>query len=175
MPTATPTGGVRPAHPRAKPTYLGVAPTCESGDHRSHSDAKCASLTATARVPCPPYASRVCVVVPCHRYPEVALFLGPVRRKPRVHPQTATEAVDDASSAVGRSIHTLAASALLGAIKRRFLARCGFSAIGVDSNAKAVEIARDRAAAAGVEASFHRADAADLPLADGAIGFAGVR
>ncbi len=56
-----------------------------------------------------------------------------------------------------------------------FLARCGFSAIGVDSSAKAVEIARARAAAAGVEASFHRADATDLPLADRSIGFAADR
>ena len=56
-----------------------------------------------------------------------------------------------------------------------FLARSGFRAIGVDSSARATEIARERAAAAGVEASFHRADATDLPFADGSIGFAADR
>ncbi len=56
-----------------------------------------------------------------------------------------------------------------------FLARCGFRAIGVDSSAKAVEIARTSAAAAGVEVSFLRADVTDLPLADRSIDFAADR
>ena len=53
-----------------------------------------------------------------------------------------------------------------------FLARLGFQAIGVDSSVKAIEIARMRAAEAGIEVDFRLADATDLPLSDGSIDFA---
>lgn len=56
-----------------------------------------------------------------------------------------------------------------------FLARCGFRAIGVDTSRKALEIARARAAEAGVEVDFRLAGAADLPFADRSIGFANDR
>ncbi len=56
-----------------------------------------------------------------------------------------------------------------------FLAGCGFRAIGVDSSAKALEIARTRAAEAGVETDFRLAEATDLPFTDGSIGFANDR
>ena len=53
-----------------------------------------------------------------------------------------------------------------------FLARLGFRSIGVDSSSAALEIARARAADAGVEVDFRLADAAELPLAEGTIDFA---
>ena len=56
-----------------------------------------------------------------------------------------------------------------------FLARCGFRPIGVDTSAKAIELARHRAREAGVEADFRWAEATELPLADGSIDFANDR
>ncbi len=53
-----------------------------------------------------------------------------------------------------------------------FLARLGFRAIGIDTSAEALEVARARAVEAGVEVDFKLADATDLPLAAGSIGFA---
>lgn len=53
-----------------------------------------------------------------------------------------------------------------------FLASQGFRALGIDSSQRAIEIARDAAKAAGVDAEFQRADVLDLPLADHSIGFA---
>ncbi len=52
------------------------------------------------------------------------------------------------------------------------LAGLGFRAIGVDASAEAIRLARERAAATGVEVDFRHADAGDLPLADGSIDFA---
>ena len=56
-----------------------------------------------------------------------------------------------------------------------FLARCGFRAIGVDSSEKALRIARERAAEAGVEVDFHLAEATGLPFPDRSIDFANDR
>ncbi len=56
-----------------------------------------------------------------------------------------------------------------------FLARLGFRSIGVDTSARAIEIARARAAEAGVEVEFLRADVGELPFADESIDFAGDR
>ncbi len=56
-----------------------------------------------------------------------------------------------------------------------FLAGCGFRSVGIDSSVKAIEIARARAAEAGVEVDFRLADATDLPLGGGSIGFASDR
>ncbi len=56
-----------------------------------------------------------------------------------------------------------------------FLARCGFRSIGVDSSARALEIARARAVEAGVEVDFRLAEATGLPFAAGSIGFANDR
>ncbi|MCP3958194.1 MAG: class I SAM-dependent methyltransferase [bacterium] len=53
-----------------------------------------------------------------------------------------------------------------------FLARQGFHAIGVDSSAKALDIARARAAEAGVDVDFRHAAATDLPLEDASVDFA---
>ncbi len=53
-----------------------------------------------------------------------------------------------------------------------FLAGLGFRAVGIDTSAKALEIARARAVEVGVEVDFRLADATDLPLADGSIDFA---
>ncbi len=56
-----------------------------------------------------------------------------------------------------------------------FLARCGFRPIGVDTSGKALDLARGRAAEAGVEVDFHLADATELPLVDGSVDFASDR
>ncbi len=53
-----------------------------------------------------------------------------------------------------------------------FLAGLGFQAIGVDTSAKALEIARGRALEAGVEVDFRLADVTGLPLGDSSVGFA---
>lgn len=53
-----------------------------------------------------------------------------------------------------------------------FTAHLGFRAIGIDTSAKALDIARSRALEAGVSADFRLADATDLPIAAGSIDFA---
>lgn len=53
-----------------------------------------------------------------------------------------------------------------------WLARRGHRVVGVDSSAPALEIARRRADEAGVKVDFRRASVFDLPLEDGAAGFA---
>ncbi len=53
-----------------------------------------------------------------------------------------------------------------------FLARLGFRSIGVDSSPAALEIARARAADAGVAVDFRLADVTELPLAGGTVDFA---
>lgn len=53
-----------------------------------------------------------------------------------------------------------------------FLAAHGAPVIGVDSSREAVELARRRAGDAGVAVDFRCASVFELPLADGAVGFA---
>ncbi len=56
-----------------------------------------------------------------------------------------------------------------------FLARHGFQAVGLDSSAKAIEIARGEAAKVALEVDFRIADATDLPFSDRSFGFASDR
>jgi SAM-dependent methyltransferase len=53
-----------------------------------------------------------------------------------------------------------------------YLARAGLSVIAVDSSRPALELARERAAAAGVELDLREGSAFDLPVADGSIDLA---
>ena len=52
-----------------------------------------------------------------------------------------------------------------------FLAKCGYRVIGIDISDKAIEIAKERAAEAGVDIEWHVGNVLELPLADQSVDF----
>jgi SAM-dependent methyltransferase len=87
---------------------------------------------------------------------------------PEVPPELAALAASGALPAGGTALDIGCGSGL----EAVFLARTGFSVIGVDSSRPALELARERARAAGVELDLRHGSALALPVDPGSIDLA---